>query len=81
MHVRHVFSLQYLHSKMNQCGPEWQMLQSHWIRLDSDLMSLKEWMQWVGTAMVGSAVVWVCQWGLWRGDWDEGVEGSWKETY
>lgn len=51
MHARHVCNLQYRHSKMHQCGPEWQMLQVHWISVLSDLTSLKECAQLVTTAM------------------------------
>lgn len=51
MHARHVCNLQYRHSKMHQCGPEWQMLQVHWISVLSDFTSLNECAQLVTTAM------------------------------
>lgn len=51
MHARHVCNLQYRHSKMHQCGPEWQMLQVHWINVLSDLTNLNECAQLVTTAM------------------------------
>lgn len=41
-HGRQVFNLQYLHSKMCQCGPLWHMVQTHWMRVDSDLSRLNE---------------------------------------
>ena len=41
-HGRQVFNLQYLHSKMCQCGPLWQIAQTHWMSVDSDLSRLNE---------------------------------------
>ena len=41
-HGRHVLSRQYLHSKMNQCGPEPHMPQFQSSRVVSDLMILNE---------------------------------------
>ena len=41
-HGRHVLSRQYLHSKMNQCGPEPHMPQFHSSSVVSDLMILNE---------------------------------------
>lgn len=40
VHGRQVFSLHFAHSKMNQCGPEWHMLQFHSINVVSDLIIL-----------------------------------------
>ena len=51
MHARHVCNLQYRHSKIHQCGPEWQMLHVHWISVLSDLTNLNECAQLVTTAM------------------------------
>lgn len=51
MHARHVCNLQYAHSKMAQWGPEWQMLQVHWMSVLSDLTILNECAQLVTTAM------------------------------
>ena len=48
---RQVFSLQYLHSKMYQWGPEWHIEQTHCINVDSDLRRLKEWLQYPGMAI------------------------------
>ncbi|KAI0484733.1 hypothetical protein GGR56DRAFT_39356 [Xylariaceae sp. FL0804] len=48
----HVCSLQYRHSKIHQCGPEWQTLQVHWTRVLSDLIILNECAQLLATAMV-----------------------------
>lgn len=42
---RQVFNLQYLHSKMNQCGPEAHIPQFQSKRVVSDLRSLNEWEQ------------------------------------
>lgn len=53
---RQVCSLQYRHSKIHQCGPEWQRLQVHWIRVLSDLIILNEWAQALATAMFGDAI-------------------------
>lgn len=39
---RHVLSVQYLHSNMNQCGPEPHMPQFQRRRVVSDLRILKE---------------------------------------
>jgi len=42
MQARHVWSLQYRHSKIHQCGPEWHRLHVHWINVLSDLIILNE---------------------------------------
>jgi len=42
-HGLHVFNLQYLHSNMNQCGPEPHMPQFQRSNVVSDLMILNEW--------------------------------------
>ena len=47
---------------MYQCGPEWHMLQTHWIRVDSDFRRLKEWWQYDGTAMVTKGDVALERW-------------------
>lgn len=51
MQAQQVLILQYLHSKMNQCGPEWHTLHLHWMRLLSDFRILKRWRQRIGTAI------------------------------
>jgi len=48
---RHVLSLQWAHSKMYQCGPEWQRLQCQRINVVSDLIILNVWSQVPGTAI------------------------------
>lgn len=51
---------------MNQCGPEWHMLQIQWMSELSDLTILNECSQLLGTAMVGAGVgvfwgvIWRC---------------------
>lgn len=37
---------------MMGCGPEWHMLQFHWINVVSDLMSWKLWAHPLGWAIV-----------------------------
>lgn len=39
---RQVWILQYRHSKIHQCGPEWHSWQVHWIKVLSDLIILNE---------------------------------------
>lgn len=48
LHGRHLFNLQYLHSRMNQCGPEWQALQFQERMLVSDLIVIHECVQLAG---------------------------------
>lgn len=42
MQGRHVWILQYRHSKIHQWGPEWHSWHVHWIKVLSDLIILKE---------------------------------------
>lgn len=49
---RQVFNLQYLHSKMNQCGPEAHIPQFQSNSVVSDLRSLNECEQYPGIAIV-----------------------------
>lgn len=66
---RQVLSLQKVHSKMNQWGPEWQRLQRQEMRLVSDLMREKEWAQELETlAMVRVGLERKVRW-WWRGGW------------
>lgn len=51
VHGRHVLSLQFWHSYMNECGPEWHMLQFQRMRVVSDLIILKLCWQFAGAAM------------------------------
>lgn len=66
MQARHVWSLQYRHSKIHQCGPEWHRLHVHWISVLSDLIILKECAQLLATAIFARRSHWERKPGPWR---------------
>lgn len=52
VHGRQHLSLQDVHSYMTGCGPEWHLLQFHWMTVSSDLSDLNVWLQFAWAAMV-----------------------------
>jgi hypothetical protein len=80
---RQVFSLHFAHSKMNQCGPEWHMLQFQRMRVVSDLIILKACSHFPGFAIWiicqhdhGDEVLWIVS--LTLSDISREVRACWK---
>ena len=57
MQARHVWSRQYRHSKIHQCGPEWHRWHVHSISVLSDLIMTNECAQWLASA-ISTLVPW-----------------------